>query len=54
MDCNFYENVLFLILDNDFVLVNNIIVIAKVVPKNVGESSRVQNSIEKFLKGERF
>jgi hypothetical protein len=31
------------------VLVNDIVIVAKVVPKNVGRSSRVQDSAKKFL-----
>lgn len=49
LDCDFGEHVLSLILDNDYVLVNDIVIVAKVVPKNVGRSSRVQDSAKKFL-----
>lgn len=49
LDCDFDENVLFSMLDNDFLPVNNVIAIAEVVPENVGGSSKVQNLDEKFL-----
>ena len=40
LDCDFDENVLFSMLDNDFLPANNVIAIAKVVPKNVGGAQK--------------
>lgn len=46
LDCDFNENVLSLILDNGFVVINN--AAAELMPKNVGRNSRLQHSVEKF------
>lgn len=56
LDCDFDENVLSSMLENDYVtMINNHVVEAtKVVLKNVGGSPRVQDLVEKCLKKDRL
>lgn len=38
LDCDFDENMLSLMLENDFVVIDNVATTTKLVPKNVGGS----------------
>lgn len=50
LDYGFDENVLSLVLDNDFVVINNVFVVAKVVSQNIGAMElKTQYSLENFL-----
>lgn len=54
LDCDFDENMLSLMLENDFVVIDNVATTTKLVPKNVGGSSKVQDSIQNFLEKNTF